>query len=41
MNEAVFFVLAQKGQYQFSAIYRIKKLVELVEYLTKKSKISH
>jgi hypothetical protein len=33
--------LAQKGQFKFSLIYCIKKLVELVEYSTKKSKISH
>jgi hypothetical protein len=33
--------LAQKGQYNISVIYFIKKLVELVEYSTKKSKISH
>jgi hypothetical protein len=32
---------AQKGQYQFSVVYSIKNLVELVEYLTKKTKISH
>jgi hypothetical protein len=41
MNDAVSFVLAQKAEYTFSVIYCIKKLVELVKYLTKKSKISH
>jgi hypothetical protein len=33
--------LAQKVKYKFSVLYCIKKLVELVEYSTKKSKIRH
>jgi hypothetical protein len=31
----------KKSQFKFSVIYCIKKLVELIEYSTKKSKISH
>jgi hypothetical protein len=41
MSNAVSFDLDQNGHLKLSVLYSIKKLVELVEYSIKKSKISH